>query len=270
MTFAKINNIRLHYKEAGEGDLILFLHGFPEYSGIWKKQLSFFSKKGFHAVALDLRGYNLSDKPKGIKSYDLEILMSDIIGLIKHLNKKKVILVGHDWGGFLSWFIAMYHPNLIKKMVIINCPHPSLTKEGLKKFHVRTLLYLFFQLPIIPELFTFFVGKRLFKRRLENIISKKDLNNYMEVFSKRNSFNGPINYYRAYARTFIKGLDMKKIITPTLIIWGNKDKYLDKKISVPEKGMVKNLNLKCYDSGHWLPQEIPHKINQDIFKFINN
>src|SRR5580698_6643631 len=99
--FINVNNIRLHYMEEGEGEPVILLHGFPEFWYGWRKQIPALGKK-FRVIAPDMRGYNLSDKPKGIDSYGIDILASDIAALIKALNLSKVNLVGHDWGGAVA------------------------------------------------------------------------------------------------------------------------------------------------------------------------
>src|ERR1035438_5433196 len=123
--FAEVNGIRLHYVSAGKGPLILFLHGFPEFWYEWKNQLAEFGQDHL-AVAPDMRGYNLSDKPSEVEQYQVRILIEDVRALAEHLgHKKKFILVGHDWGGAVAWAYAMAHPETLEKLVIVNAPHPG-------------------------------------------------------------------------------------------------------------------------------------------------
>jgi pimeloyl-ACP methyl ester carboxylesterase len=107
--FAEVNGVRLHYVTAGEGKLIIFLHGFPEFWYEWKNQLSKFGKDS-RAVAPDMRGYNLSSKPSEVEAYTIPLLVEDLHQLRRHLGAEKFILVGHDWGGAVAWFYALYHP----------------------------------------------------------------------------------------------------------------------------------------------------------------
>ena len=124
--YVTVNGVRLHYVSAGKGPLILFLHGFPEFWYAWKDQLAEFGKDHL-AVAPDLRGYNLSDKPADVDQYRMSALVEDVRGLAEHFSReKKFILVGHDWGGAVAWAFAIAHPEYLEKLVIVNAPHPGI------------------------------------------------------------------------------------------------------------------------------------------------
>src|SRR5690349_7376798 len=123
--YVTVNGVRLHYVSAGKGPLILFLHGFPEFWYEWKDQLAEFGKDQL-AVAPDLRGYNLSDKPTELAGYKMNVLVEDIRALGDHFSpQKKFVLVGHDWGGAVAWAFAIAHPEMLEKLVIVNAPHPG-------------------------------------------------------------------------------------------------------------------------------------------------
>src|SRR5215469_18722634 len=107
--FAEIGDTRLHYVEAGEGPLIVLLHGFPEFWYAWRLQIQPLAAAGFRVVAPDLRGYNLSSKPDGVKAYDTDQLTADIRGFIHERGAQSALLVGHDWGGSIAWATAMSH-----------------------------------------------------------------------------------------------------------------------------------------------------------------
>src|SRR6516162_11158172 len=122
--YASVNGVRLHYVSVGNGPLILFLHGFPEFWYEWRNQLAEFGKDHL-AVAPDMRGYNLSAKPEGLDQYQMNLLIEDVRALAAHLGHKKFTLVGHDWGGAVAWAYAAAHPETLDKLVIINAPHPG-------------------------------------------------------------------------------------------------------------------------------------------------
>jgi pimeloyl-ACP methyl ester carboxylesterase len=122
--YAEVNGIRLHYVEQGEGPLILFLHGFPEFWYSWKDLLADFGRD-HHAVALDMRGYNLSARPESVDAYRVPAIVEDVRALAVELKAKKFVLVGHDWGGVIAWAFAVQHPEMLEKLVIINAPHPT-------------------------------------------------------------------------------------------------------------------------------------------------
>lgn len=151
-----VNGIQLYVAEAGdpEGEVILFLHGFPEFWYGWRRQIEFFASKGFRAMAPDQRGYNRSSKPSGVKAYAMQELTADIADLIQQVVQKKVYLVGHDWGGAVAWAMAQHYPHLLEKLIILNMPHPEVMQQNLRtnpKQLLKSWYTGFFQLPVLPE-----------------------------------------------------------------------------------------------------------------------
>jgi pimeloyl-ACP methyl ester carboxylesterase len=130
--YADLNGIRLHYVTAGEGKLIMFAHGFPEFWYEWKNQLAEFGRD-YRAVAPDMRGYNLSSKPADVDQYRVGYLVEDLRALAEHLGHKKFVLVGHDWGGAVAWAFAIFHPDYLEKLIIINAPHPGVFERELRE-----------------------------------------------------------------------------------------------------------------------------------------
>ena len=128
--YVEANGIRLHYLAEGAGPLIIFLHGFPEYSGAWKEQLAEFGKDHL-AVAPDMRGYNLSEKPAELEQYHMHNLVEDVRALAEQLGHKRFTLVGHDWGGVVTWSFAIAHPECLDRLVIVNAPHPVIFRREL-------------------------------------------------------------------------------------------------------------------------------------------
>jgi pimeloyl-ACP methyl ester carboxylesterase len=119
--YAEVNGVRLHYVTAGDGRLVLFLHGFPEFWYAWREQMRALAPE-YQAVAVDMRGYNLSDKPEGEDAYRMEHLVADIRALVGALGHERCALVGHDWGGVVAWSVAMACPDVIERLVIVNAP----------------------------------------------------------------------------------------------------------------------------------------------------
>jgi pimeloyl-ACP methyl ester carboxylesterase len=121
--YADSNGVKIHYASLGSGPLIVMIHGFPDFWYTWRDQMAALSDK-YQCVAIDQRGYNLSDKPKGVENYRLPLLVGDVAAVIKSLGRDKAIIVGHDWGGMVAWNFAMMHPEMTDKLVILNLPHP--------------------------------------------------------------------------------------------------------------------------------------------------
>src|SRR5947209_1748008 len=131
--YATINGIRMHYVEQGSGPLVVLLHGFPEFWYSWRHQIEGLSGR-FRVVAPDQRGYNLTEKPHGIAAYAMENLTADIAALIRHLGEQQAVIVGHDWGGGVAWAFAMQYPELTRRLIVMNCPHPAAMAQGLRTF----------------------------------------------------------------------------------------------------------------------------------------
>jgi pimeloyl-ACP methyl ester carboxylesterase len=121
--YADSNGVKIHYASLGQGPLIVMIHGFPDFWYTWRYQMEALSDK-FQCVAIDQRGYNLSDKPKGVENYDMRLLVGDVAAVIKSLGKDKAIIVGHDWGGAVAWQFALNLPQMTDRLIILNLPHP--------------------------------------------------------------------------------------------------------------------------------------------------
>src|SRR5687767_13403832 len=150
------NGVRLHVVQAGpkSGTPVILLHGFPEFWYGWRKQIPALTEAGCRVIVPDQRGYNLSDKPKGIKNYHIDELTNDILILIDALDYEKVNLVGHNWGGIVAWVLAYKHPEKLHRLGILNAPHPAVMRRFLLRDleQMRRSLYaFFFQLPWLPE-----------------------------------------------------------------------------------------------------------------------
>ncbi|WP_067171055.1 alpha/beta fold hydrolase [Microtetraspora niveoalba] len=144
---------RFHVVEAGDGPLVLLLHGFPQFWWTWRHQLASLPAAGYRAVAVDLRGYGASDKPP--RGYDLPTLAMDAAGLIRALGEAGATVVGHDWGGLVAWTMAAFDPKVVRRLVPVAAPHPlrlraSLVTDPLGQLRASGYS-LGFQLPALPE-----------------------------------------------------------------------------------------------------------------------
>ena len=156
--YIETNGVKLHVMESGpaDGPMVLFLHGFPEFWYAWRKQIGYFAERGYLVVVPDQRGYNLSDKPKGIAPYKIDELAKDAIGLIDFYKRDKVFLVGHDWGAAVSWWVAIKYPERISRLVIMNVPHTLVFRKhlfGTQKQMEKSWYIFYFQIPGAVEVF---------------------------------------------------------------------------------------------------------------------
>ncbi|MBS7562983.1 alpha/beta hydrolase [Mucilaginibacter sp. Bleaf8] len=275
--YYEVNGIRLHALTDGDDaqETILFLHGFPEFSYAWHEQLPFFVQKGFRVCAPDLRGYNLSSKPKGKKAYVIDHLVADVVGLINQISSDGVIVVAHDWGGGVAWALAMQHPAVVKKLIILNMPHLQVMLDNLKR-NPRQMLKswyaAFFQVPLLPELlcriFNFrFLKNSLLKTSNRGTFSREDLQQYRSAWRQPYALTAMINWYRAFKQDALKSYP--KVTVPTLIIWGKKDATLSAEMASQSVAQCTNGKLVMLnDATHWLHHEKPNEINQLIWGFV--
>ncbi|BAU14730.1 soluble epoxide hydrolase [Leptolyngbya sp. NIES-3755] len=270
------NGINLHYVTQGEGDLILFLHGFPEFWYSWRKQIPEFAKD-HKAVAIDLRGYNDSDKPTGNDAYRMSEFVADVKGVIEGLGYQRCTLVGHDWGGAIAWNFAYTYPDMLDKLVILNLPHPAKFSQGLTtpQQMLKSWYILFFQLPALPEFLiqlndykvieSAFLGMAVNK----DAFTKEDIDQYKNAIAKRGALTSMINYYRNAFQSGIVRKDWGVLEMPTLMIWGEEDTALGKELTYGTEEYVKDFRIRYIPNcSHWVQQEQPELVNQYIREFI--
>jgi len=277
--FAAANGIRFHYVEAGAGSPILFLHGFPEFWYAWRHQIPALAAAGFRAFAPDLRGYNLTERPTRVVAYRPKILIADIAAFIEEVIREPVFLVGHDWGGVLAWRCAALHSRLVRKLVILNAPHPAAREDALRahpRLWLQTLYMVRFQIPILPEQ----ILRSGDFARLETVWRREpvhphaftdaDIARYKSAFSAPDALTGPLNYYRAAFRFSRDLLDPPQIVSvPTLVLWGEQDPYLHVRLIDSLPRYVPNLEVRrIFNSSHWIQNDIPNQINRDLLAFL--
>jgi pimeloyl-ACP methyl ester carboxylesterase len=274
------NNLNFHYVEDGDynNELVILLHGFPEHWHSWRNQIPFLSRK-YHVVAIDMRGYNLSDKPKDIKDYRLELLVNDVKEIIQELGYEKAHIIGHDWGGAVAWGFASMYPEMLNKLIILNSPHPigmvKAMKTSLQLLHSWYIL--FFQLPTIPELSLSINDYKMAAESLrktsiypEKTFNSEDIERYIESIKIPNALSSMINYYRALLRYGI-GVRIRKVENKTLIIWGEKDTFLLKDVNQNIDQYVSDIKIEYIeDASHWVHRDQPQKVNNIIDEFLSN
>jgi pimeloyl-ACP methyl ester carboxylesterase len=272
------NGVTLHVVQAGskDGPVAILLHGFPECWLAWAKQIDNLVTAGFRVWIPDQRGYNTSDKPQDIQSYDMDVLIADICGLIDATGKERVVLCGHDWGGAVAWQLANKHPEKLSHLVIVNAPHPDILRRQLKSSLaqlMKTWYMLFFRLPKLPE----YVLRRNNFRALAGSLrgssrhgcfSKTEIENYRQAWRQPGALTAMLNWYRALFQTKPSAA-RPNITAPTLLIWGAKDHYFRRElasicIEVCDKGTLKWIE----EAGHWVLHEEPEKVGALLQEFL--
>lgn len=277
---ATINGINLHYVEAGQGPLVVCFHGFPEFWYAWRHQLEALSDAGYRAVALDMRGYNASDKPKGVGSYRYERLIEDVAGLIEHLGGDPAVVVGHDWGGMIAWGFAAQRSDLTRALVAMNAPHPKAYATAVRRppQALRSWYMALFQLPLLPEAITRRRDYAFIRNLLRNgpvnpdAFSMDDIDRYVEAIAKPGALTAAINYYRAMRFTPSRRLmfNPPPVTAPTMLIWGDHDRFLRKQLADASAHHVPQLRVEHIDASHWVQNDAPERVNDLLLDFLGS
>lgn len=272
---AAVGDVRLHWVQAGEGPPVLLLHGFPEFWWEWRHQLPALARMGFRAVAPDLRGYNLSEKPSGVGAYRVERLVDDVRGLIRHLGVDRAHVVGHDWGGVVAWWLAMIAPERIDRLVVINAPHPLAFRRALRRPEqvLRSWYAAAFQLPVLPEAAFRANGFALLERvfRAPSVrpgaFTDEDIRRYREAAARPGAISAMIHYYRAAAR--YPAPPACTITAPTLLVWGEEDQALSLRLTEGLEAWVPGIRVERIPGvSHWVPAEAPDRVNALLAGFL--
>jgi epoxide hydrolase 4 len=271
--YAEVGDVRLHYVEAGEGPLVVLLHGFPEFWFGWRLQIAPLAKAGFRVVAPDTRGYNLSSKPAGFSAYSADKLAADIRGLIRERGAESALVVGHDWGGSIAWTMAMNHPEVVDRLAILDAAHPRRLNEGLRNPRQlqRSWYFFFFQPPGLPERAVSARHWRFFRNFLRDArpaYTPEEFDRYVEAWSQPGAATGMINYYRSAVRG--PSQQVRPISAPTLVIWGQRDRYLGPQLAEPHREDVPNLDRveRLPDASHWVHHDEPERVTQLLSDFF--
>lgn len=278
--FITTNNIRLHCVVQGEGDLVILLHGFPEFWYSWRHQIPVLAKH-FKVVVPDLRGYNDSDKPTS--GYDLDTLTADIHGLIESLGYVKAHIVGHDWGGAIAWNLAQEFPHVLDRLVLLNAPHPHRFMQELVSNldQLRRSWYLLaLQIPTLPEWLIRQNLRRIIKDLFQGQAVRKgaftaqDTEIYQAALEKPGVLSAVLSHQRQFLspQTWLSnwGRSPTPITVPTLVLWGEEDCFFSHTLIEGIEPLVSApLRLKLLQHcGHWIQQEAPQTVNRELLDFL--
>ncbi|MEO5888076.1 MAG: alpha/beta hydrolase [Anaerolineales bacterium] len=278
-TFVKTNGIQLHTVMAGpqSGPPVFLLHGFPENWRCWIRQIPALVEAGCRVIVPDQRGYNLSDKPQGVKAYRMDELVNDVIGLIDALGYEKVNLVGHDWGAVVAWVLANQYPERLNRLGILNVPHPAVMKRFLQRDFEqlrRSWYVFFFQLPWLPEAGMRADNWRGAVRALRgsgrmDTFTNEDIEKYKEAWSQPGAMTAMINWYRAALRYQPPIPADARIHVRTLMMWGTKDLALSRRMARPSMDYCDEGNLIFFpEATHWVQRDEAESVNHYMVDFL--
>jgi len=305
--YADVNGVRLHYASVGQGPLVLFLHGYPSFWYQWKDQMAEMGRDHL-AIGLDMRGYNLSSRPEGLEPYKMTHLVEDVRQFVEKIagRNQKFILVGHDWGANVAWVFAMYHPEMLDKLIIVNGAHPFVSERELRENPAQRYASNYFfvfntflapgEQPVDEHDTKESASRRAHGGFVDAEVrsgryTEDDRQAWIDAWSQPCSTTAGLSYYRANHRNppfndrhpastipsswsaadVTQGAKTTIIKTPTLVVWGMKDTaILSGHLSGLEK-WVPNLSVKLYpDDDHWVMLAKAASVAKDIRGFIDD
>ena len=266
--------VRLHVPVAGpeDGPLVVLLHGFPEFWYGWRHQIPALAEAGYRVAVPDQRGYHRSDAPRAVSAYDLDVLVDDACAVIDAMGRDRAAVVGHDWGAMVAWHLAHAHPERLRRLAILNVPHPHVFRETLRTSPtqlLRSTYALFFQVPVVPE---WLLGRNdgqglatmLRWSGRAGTFDEADLAIYRQAWRRPGRLRGMLHWYRAAGRRALRSIPPSDPIdVPTLVVWGARDVALGRQMAAPSAAMSTHGRLRVLDDAtHWVQHDAPAVVNR--------
>ncbi|MGA0556036.1 alpha/beta fold hydrolase [Larkinella sp. VNQ87] len=279
-TRLSVNGLSLHVVEAGpeDGPLLILLHGFPEFWWAWRHQITPLADCGYRVIVPDMRGYNRSDAPQEVTAYRLDTLVADVMALADLYGADRFHLVGHDWGGLIAWGVGTSHAERLERLVIMDAPHPDRWVEQALRHPTQALRSTYvalFQLPWLPETALGALDFAALRSTLErtarpHTFRAGEMKHYTEAWAHPGSLTAMLNYYRAL-RERKKPDQPARIQTPTLVLWGEKDSFLELHLAHAALELCDNGQLSIIEGAtHWLHLEEPARVNAELMRFLDS
>ncbi|WP_342372486.1 alpha/beta fold hydrolase [Propioniciclava soli] len=260
------DGLTFDYTDAGAGEPVVLLHGFPEDAQSWQRVAPLLHDAGLRTLAPEQRGYSPGAKPKRRGDYTLDKLSGDVLALLDAAGIERAHVVGHDWGGGVAWDLATRHPQRVASLVVLATPHPSAAMWAIprSKQALRSWYMGFFQLPWLPER----AGARVIERMLTSSgLNAEDARRYAERYADPARLTGPMNWYRAIPLSQ-PATDLT-VRVPTTYVWGNGDPYLDRVAAEKTRDFVAaDYRFVELDATHWLPQDEPDAVATAIIERV--
>jgi len=270
------NGVRLHYVEQGEGPLLLLLHGFPEHWYSWRHQIGPLAEAGYRVVAPDLRGYNLSQKPR--RGYDIKNLTKDVRGLIRALGEQRAIVAGHDWGGVIALQFPIDYPRACARLIVMNAP---LIRSWYwqRRNYPHNLYALIMHLPFLAKRRMWGDVDAAVRQVMQGAAangsawSEDDYAEFARALKQPGALDAAMKYYSSiyWPDWFLTWPDRNaRIQCPTQFIWGAKDPAV--RLEFMEEAAERVDNLRTHivaEAGHWVQQEQPQEVTAAMLEFLS-
>jgi pimeloyl-ACP methyl ester carboxylesterase len=261
------NGISLYVEDHGDGVPVVLLHGFPDSSRLWRRQVPFLAEHGFRAIVPDLRGYGRSDRPDDVAAYRLRTVVGDVTGMLDALGVARAHVVGHDWGAAVAWLTATLCPDRVSKLVVLSVPHP-LVPATLRQLEMAWYM-LFFQFAGVAEetvQYDDWAWLRMFSR------GDGDIEQWIADLSRPGALTAALNWYRANVAPRPPGPRpaLPDVTAPTMAIWSAGDHYLDgarvEQSAAHVSGPWRYEEIP--DASHWIPVDAPDRVNNLLLDWL--
>ncbi|MBV0924894.1 alpha/beta hydrolase [Halomicroarcula limicola] len=281
------NGVELHAVTAGpeDGELVVLLHGFPEFWYAWHHQIPALAEAGYRVVAPDMRGYNRSEKPDGVDAYHVDELVSDVAGAVRAFGRESAHVVGHDWGGLVAWQTAIDRPGLVDRLAVLNAPHPARYERALRRSPAQLAKswYAFaFQVPRVPEWSLrhddFAALERMLREKpvRPDAFTETDIERYEAALDRPGALTAAVNYYRSLFRRNARltltrgGLGEASVEVPTLLVWGERDGMLDVRLTEGLDEWVADIRIeRLPDASHWVQFDAPDRVSEHLLSHLS-
>ncbi len=263
------NGISLHVVAEGTGAPVLFLHGFPDSSGLWRHQIPVLVAAGFRAVAPDLRGFGRSDRPTRVEDYALPVIVGDVVSVLDGLGVERADVVGHDWGAAVAWALAARAPQRVRRLVVISVGHPAVRRRlGIEQWE-KSWYMLLFQFPEAEAL----LAADDWKLLRELLRGDGDMDRYVEDLARPGALTAALNWYRANLAPRLQLAPppaLPPVHAPTLGIWSTGDHYLvEDHVRLSQQFVAGPWRYERLEgASHWVPLDAPDRLNQLLLEFL--
>jgi pimeloyl-ACP methyl ester carboxylesterase len=256
--FIDVGGPSLHVVEAGDGPLVLLLHGFPEFWYGWRNQMPALVAAGHRVVVPDQRGYGLSDKPASWREYSVEAIVSDAARLIEAFDARSAAVVGHGWGGLVGYHLAMLYPERVDRLAVLSAAHPQRRFEAPPSTRR-------------PRPVGRLQPSRMFAEAQPGAFSDEDMRRYRAAWAQPGAAKAMLDWYRAYKRRTPGSLaNLWHVVNcPTLVLWGERERCTGPELAAPHPYWVPDARVEILPGlTHWLQHEDPDRVNSLLVDFL--
>ena len=267
-----VNDLSFEVLIDGEGPPVLLLHGFPDSSALWRHQIPVLVDAGYRVIVPDLRGFGASDHPAEVEAYRMEVLISDVIGILAALGEQRVSVVGHDWGAALGWALAAAAPARVDRLAALSVGHPAAYFTDAMTQREKSWYMLFFLFTGIAEEGLRRDGWALLRALLRD---QGDMDRYLVDLDRPGALTAALNWYRAnlpaeiFAR--VTPMPLPPVGCPVLGIWSDRDDHCgEAQMLASQRYVIGSWRyLRIEGAGHWIPLDAPETVNKALGEFLS-